>query len=204
VEPIADDHFKSISLKRQYGKQEDRLAKNVLKSGERQGGAALGHGLSQIDEVSAGVFEKNRNDGADVLWFASEGDAESFQAIVLGLNVIGDEGCGRNAGGEESFLKGLSWREGHGLEDELNPFGAFRSGNGQPTKGGTHGDVLVFHEAQNGGVEAESVILVFYHYAGEADLHGVLLGDLGWQVGGIAYIWSMEDAIIREAKQGAK
>jgi hypothetical protein len=136
--------------------------------------------LSQIDKVSAGVFEKNRNDGADVLWFATERDAESFEAIVFGLDVVGDEGRGRNAGGEESFLKGLGWREGHRLEDELNPFGAFRRGNGQPAKGGTHGNVLVFHEAQDGGVEAKSVVLVFNHYAGESYLHEIPVDDLEW------------------------
>src|ERR1700721_1570457 len=125
-----------------------------LAGNESQSGTALEHWLSQVDEVSASVFEKHGDDGANVFWVAPEGDAESFQAVVLGLDVVGDEGCGRNARGEERLLKNLSWREGHGLEDQLDTFGAFRSRDGQPAKGGTHRDVLVFHEAQDGGVEA--------------------------------------------------
>ena len=53
-----------------------------------------------------------------------------FEAVVLGMDVVSDEASGRNAGGEEGFLIGLGWREGRGLEDELNAFGAFRGGDG--------------------------------------------------------------------------
>jgi hypothetical protein len=62
-------------------------------------------------------------------------------------------------------------------------FDALGGGDGQPAECGTHGDVLIFYEAKDGGVEVEGVVLIFNHYAGEADLHGVLLGDLVWRVG---------------------
>jgi hypothetical protein len=41
---------------------------------------------------------------------------------------------------------------------------------------------LFFQEAQDGGVEVKRGVLVFNHYTGEADLHGVLIGDLAWRV----------------------
>lgn len=141
----------------------------------------LDRGLGQVDQVATSVFEENSDDGAYVFWFAAEGDAEGFETVVLGVDVVCDEGRGRNAGGEKGSLVGLSWREGHGLEDELDALGAFGSGDGQPSECGTHGDVFVFHEAQDGGVEVESVVLIFNHYAGESDLHGpssvVLCGE---------------------------
>jgi hypothetical protein len=89
---------------------------------ESQNGAELDHGLGQVDEISASVFEENGDDGAYVFWFAAEGDAEGFEAVVLGMEIVSDEASGRNAGGEEGFLIGLSWREGHGFEDQLNAF----------------------------------------------------------------------------------
>jgi hypothetical protein len=81
--------------------------------------------LGEVDEVAASVFEENCDNGAYVFWFAAEGDAEGFEAVVLGMDVVGDEAGGGNAGGEEALLIGLSWREGRGLEDELDAFGAF-------------------------------------------------------------------------------
>jgi len=119
--------------------------------------------------------------GPMFFWFAAEGDAEGFEPVVLGMDVVGDEAGGGNAGGE-GLLIGLSWREGHGFEDELNAFGAFGGGDGQPAESGTHRDVLVFYEAEDGGVETQSAVLVLNHHAGEADLHGVLLGDFVWRV----------------------
>jgi hypothetical protein len=54
----------------------------------------------------------------------------------------------------------------------------------------------------------EGVVLIFNHYAGEADLHGVLLGDLVWRarVEEQRTCWTTRDAIIRERelmKRGA-
>jgi len=131
-----------------------------------QNGAGLDHRLGEVDEVAASVFEENGDNWAYVFWFAAEGDAEGFEAVVLGMDVVSDEASGRNAGGEAGFLIGLSWREGRGLEDELNAFGALGGGDGQPTECGTHRDVLIFYEAKDGGVEAESVVLVFNHHTG--------------------------------------
>jgi len=78
---------------------------------------ALGGGLNEVDEVAAGVLEKDGSNGAHALWFAAKDDTERFQAAVLGGDVVGHEGRGGNAGGEESFLKSLRRRETHGLED---------------------------------------------------------------------------------------
>ena len=78
---------------------------------------ALGGGLNEVNEVAAGVFEKDGSGGAHAFWFATEDDTERFQAAVLGGDVAGDEGRGGDAGGEESFLKGLRRREAHGLEN---------------------------------------------------------------------------------------
>lgn len=145
---------------------------------------ALGGGLDEVDEVAAGVFENDGSDGAHALWFATKDDTERFQAAELGGDVAGHEGCGGNACGEESLLKGLRRREAHGLENQFDAFGALGGSDRQPTEGWTHGDVLAFYEAKLGGVEAESGVLVFDHDAGKADLHGGLLRDVVLRVGG--------------------
>jgi hypothetical protein len=124
---------------------------------ELQNGAELDHGLCQVDEVAASVFEENGDDGANVFWFAAEPDAEGFEAVVFGVDVIDGERGDWNAGGEEGFLIGLSWREGHGFEDELDAIGTLGGGDGQPAECGTRRDVLVFYEAEDGGVETKSV-----------------------------------------------
>ena len=79
--------------------------------------AALGGGLDEVDEVAAGVLEKDGSNGAHAFWFATKDDTERFQPVVFGGDVAGEEGRGGNAGGEESFLKGLGGRETQGLED---------------------------------------------------------------------------------------
>lgn len=114
--------------------------------GEQTGGE-LDRRLDQVDQVSASVFEENGDNGTYVFWFAAKDDPESFEAAVLGMDVGGDEGSGRNARGEKCFLIGLSWRETHGFEDKFDTFGAFGCGNGQPAEFRTHGNVLVFYEA---------------------------------------------------------
>jgi hypothetical protein len=78
-----------------------------------------------------------------IFWFAAESDPESIEAVVIGMDVVGDEASGRNTSGEEGFLIRLSWWEGRGFEDELDAFGAFRGGDGQPPEGWAHGNVLV-------------------------------------------------------------
>lgn len=148
--------------------------------------AALGGWLDEVDEVAAGVFEKDGSDGAHGFWFATKNDTERFQAGVFRGDVAGEEGRGGNSCGEESFLKGLRGWETHGLEDELDAFGAFGGCDSEPTEGWTHRDVLAFYEAEFGGVEAETGVLVFDHDAGKADLHGWLLCDLGLSGG---YRW---------------
>jgi hypothetical protein len=55
---------------------------------ELQNGAELDHGLRQVDEVAASVFEENGDDGANVFWFAAEPDAEGFKAVVFGVGEL--------------------------------------------------------------------------------------------------------------------
>ena len=55
---------------------------------ELQNGAELDHGLGQVDEVAASVFEENGDDRG-YFWFAAESDPESIEAVVLGMDVVG-------------------------------------------------------------------------------------------------------------------
>ena len=125
-----------------------------------------GGGLDEVDEIAASVFEEDARDGAHIFGFAAEDDAERFETGVFGGDVAGEEGGGRNASGEESFLVGLGGRKAHGLKDEFDAFGAFRGCDSEPAELGAHGDVVFFYKAEDGGVEAESVILIFDHDAG--------------------------------------
>src|SRR6266568_5272151 len=84
---------------------------------------------------------------------------------------------GWNASGKQGLLISLSRCETDRLQHELDAFRALRRRHGQITKL-THRYVLVFHEAQYGRIEAESVLLVVNHYAGQPDLHGGLLFDV--------------------------
>lgn len=62
------------------------ISENQILRGMR---AALGGGLNEVDEVAAGVFEEDGDDGTHARWFAAEAYAELLEAAVFGGDVVG-------------------------------------------------------------------------------------------------------------------
>jgi hypothetical protein len=136
--------------------------------------------MSDLYEISAGVVKDSDGGSGRFGWFLGEGYAVLLEIRVLFLN-IGDEEIGRrNSLLMDLLLEGFRSRILIEFENKLYAFRFFRGDDGEPFVG-AGGKFVFLLEAEFLGVELEGLVLVVDEYAGEFDLHGVVLSAGGWR-----------------------
>lgn len=126
--------------------------------------------LMDRDQVAAGVVEYGEGAPFGFGRRGREDDAQFGHAFVLLLDVLDEEGCGRDALGIDEFLVGQGCWVDVWFEEQFQVVGSFWRDDGEPpVVAGWH--VLFDDEAQDLGVEGAGFGLVVDEYAGEFDLH---------------------------------
>ncbi len=90
------------------------------------------------------------------------------------LDVVDGELGERDAVRDEGVPVGPGGRVPEGLQEQLRTVGALGRDDGQPPVRLPHGDVVLLHESEDLGVEAQRGCLVVDEDAGQMDFHGVL------------------------------
>lgn len=126
--------------------------------------------LMDRDEVAAGVVEYGEDAPLRFGWQGGEHHAQFGHAVVLGLDVVDEEGGRRDALGVERLLVRHGSRVDVWLKEQFQIVRSFRRDDGQPLVVASR-HVLLDYESQDFGVERAGFFLIVDEDAGEFDLH---------------------------------
>src|SRR4051812_42174936 len=126
--------------------------------------------LRDLDQVAARVVEDGRRHRAHLEGFLGERDAHRPEPVELRPDVFDGERRERDAVVDEGLLERLRGRVTIGLEEQLRSVGLVPRRDRQPL-GVAERDLRLLLEAENTGIEVESLVLVIDEDARQVDPH---------------------------------